>query len=369
METTENLLVTRRSAVKVLGLGSAALLTGGLGSAKIGNISYARAQETGNTKKPANWGLVSFYDVDPAWPKKPENITWGGGMPGVDVDARDRVWIINRALPLVAEFDADGKFLTAWGNKGAAVASVAGGPVDLTFSMANPQIHQIKVDYEGNVWIATWRLGVVYKCSPEGKVLMVLGKYNERGVDEAHFGDPNDMAITRTGEIFVADGEVNFRIMHFDPKGKLIKAWGKQGKGPGEFDCPHALAFDSKGRLYVADRGNTRIQVFDQNGNFIDQWPDIIVPFDIWVDGEDNLWAGGYGPLRTKSTAHLPRTNDNIIVKFDPQGRVLLNWTFTVGNKPGQFGEIHGMALDSKGNIYASEVGPNTRVQKFVRQS
>jgi DNA-binding beta-propeller fold protein YncE len=356
----------------MLGLGSAALATGVLG-----NVSGARGQAAGNAagnaagavKKPANFGLVSVYEVDPAFPKKPDNITWSGGMPGVDVDAKDRVWIINRALPLVAEFEADGKFIQAWGKSGAAVASVAGGPVDLTFAMANPQIHQIKVDFEGNVWIATWRLGVVYKCSPEGKVLMVLGKYNERGVDDVHFGDPNDMAITKTGEIFVADGEVNFRIMHFDPKGKLIKSWGKQGKGPGEFDCPHALAFDSKGRLYVADRGNTRIQIFDQNGNFIDQWPDIIVPFDIWMDGEDNLWVGGYGPLRTKSTAHLPRTDDNILMKFDSQGRVLLNWTFTVGNKPGQFGENHGIALDSKGNIYVSEVGPNTRVQKFVRQA
>ena len=90
-------------------------------------------------------------------------------MPGVDVDMQDHLWLIHRNLPLVQEYDADGKFLKAWGKKGDAVASVAGGPVDLTFSMANPQIHQIKVDYEGNVWIATWRLGVVYKCSPEGK--------------------------------------------------------------------------------------------------------------------------------------------------------------------------------------------------------
>ena len=84
-------------------------------------------------------------------------------------------------------YDAEGKFIKAWGNKGADVASIADGPVDLTFSMTNPEVHQIKVDYEGNVWIATWRLGVVYKCSPEGKVLLILGKLNESGNDEAHF--------------------------------------------------------------------------------------------------------------------------------------------------------------------------------------
>jgi len=365
MKTKENqLAMGRRDAVKILGLGSAALFTG-----VSGNMPSARAKEAGTVKRPQNWGLVTHYTVDPAWPKKPAEVTWSGGMPGVDVDQHDHVWVINRALPLVQEYDTDGKCLRTWGTKGANVTSVAGGPVDLTFSTTNPQIHQIKVDHEGNVWIATWRLGVVYKCSPDGKVLLVLGKYNERGVDEAHFGDPNDMLITPSGEVFVADGEVSFRIVHFDPKGKFIKAWGKQGHGPGEFDCPHALAMDSKGLLYVADRGNTRVQVFDQNGNFIDQWPDIIVPFDIWVDNEDNLWAAGYGPLRLKYETHLPRTDENIIVKFDPQGRVLLNWTFTVGKEPGQFGENHGMALDSKGNIFVSEVGPNTRVQKFARQA
>jgi len=365
MKTANNpLVVGRRDALKILGLGSAALLAGVPGS-----IPRAGAREAGGMKRPPHWGLVTFYEVDAAWPKKPAEIVWSGGMPGVHVDRHDHVWILVRSLPLVQEYDADGQLLTAWGKKGEAVASVAGGPVDLTFSMPNPQIHRIRVDYEGNVWIATWRLGVVYKCSPEGKVLLVLGKYNERGVDEAHFGDPNDMVITRGGEVFVADGEVNFRIVHFDPKGRFIKAWGKQGKGPGEFDCPHAIVMDSKGLLYVADRGNTRVQVFDQDGQFLDQWPDIIVPFDLWADGEDNIWACGYGPLRAKSSAHLPRTDDNMIVKFDPRGKVLLAWTFTVGNKPGQLGENHGMALDSKGNIYVSEVGPYTRAQKFVRQS
>ena len=199
---------------------------------------------------------------------------------------------------------------------------------------------------------------------------MVLGKYNERGVDEAHFGDPNDMVITPAGEIFIADGEVNFRIVHFDPKGKFVKAWANKAKARARFECPHAIVMDSKGILYVADRGNTRVQVFDQNGNFLDQWSESSSPSDLWVDIEDNIWACGYGPLRTKSDNHLPRTDDNVIVKFSPQGKVLLNWTFTVGSKPGQFGENqYGMALDSKGNIYVSEVGPNTRVQKFLRQA
>ncbi|OQB61607.1 MAG: Virginiamycin B lyase [Bacteroidetes bacterium ADurb.Bin145] len=321
-------------------------------------------------KKPENWGSVTFFADDPWWPQKPEDIVWSGGIPGVDIDAQGNIWFITRSLPLVHEYTPDGKFIKAFGTQGPVVTSVENGPVDLTFSMPDPGIHQIKVDHEGNVWVVTWRLGVVYKCSPEGKVLMVLGKYNERGTDETHFGDPNDVLVVPSGDIFVADGEVNFRIVHFDPQGKFIKAWGKEGKGPGEFVCPHAIVSDSKGLLYVADRGNTRIQIFDQNGKFIDQWPDIIVPFDLWIDSEDNVWACGYGPLRTKAEyANLPRSNDNLIVKFNPQGRVLLIWTFTQGDLPGEFGEIHGIAVDRNGNVYASEVGMNTRVQKFIRQS
>ncbi|MFC1561206.1 peptidyl-alpha-hydroxyglycine alpha-amidating lyase family protein [Candidatus Latescibacterota bacterium] len=309
---------------------------------------------------------VTIYEVDPAWPQKPEEFTWGG-IPGVDVDVQGRVWLINRALPLVQSYDADGTFLTAMGNQGVDVVSIAGGPVDLTFSSPNPRIHQMKVDYEGNVWIATWGLGVVYKCSPEGKVLLVLGTFNENGVDETHFGEPNDMEITPTGEVFVADGERNFRIVHFDPDGKFIKAWGKQGTGPGEFEVPHAIVIDSKGLIYVADRGNTRVQVFDQSGNFIDQWPNIVVPFDLWVDSEDNIWVCGYGPLRTKSDYHLPKTEDQLVMKFNPQGKVLLNWTFTWGENPGELGELHGMALDSKGNVYLGDVRGN-RIQKFALQ-
>lgn len=347
----------------------------GLGLAFIPSLGLGGCSETTSKTKipigqnPENWGLVSFYNVDAWWPQIPAEIIVGGGMPGVDIDKNDNVWIINRALPLVQAYEADGKFITSFGKKGPDVTSVAGGPADLTFSMDNPNIHQLKVDHEGNVWIATWRLGVVYKCSPEGKVLMVLGTYNERGTDETHFGDPNDMVIMPTGEIFVADGEVNTRIVHFDPQGKFIKAWGTAGKGPGQFACPHAIVADSKGLLYVADRGNTRIQIFDQKGNFIDQWPNIIVPFDIWIDNDDNLWACGYGPLRIKTDGGLPRTADNMIVKFNSEGRVLMNWTFTLGDVPGEFGELHGIAVDSKGNVYASEVGGTTRTQKFVPQS
>jgi DNA-binding beta-propeller fold protein YncE len=268
-------------------------------------------------------------------------------------------------MPCVQEYDAEGKLLRAWGALGDSITSVENGPVDLTFAMPNPQIHQVKVDSEGNVWIVTWRLGVIYKCSPEGKVLQVLGKYNVIGNDETTFGQPNDIAFAPNGDIFVADGEMNFRIVHLDKNGKFIKAWGTRGKGPGEFEVPHSLGFDSKGLLYVGDRGNSRIQVFDQDGNFIDQWPNMIVPYDHWIDADDNVWVCGYGPLRVPIAYHLPQTRDQLILKFDRNGKVLQIMTFTQGHRPGEMDTVHGLALDSKGNIYPAEHGSN--LQKFVK--
>jgi hypothetical protein len=316
-------------------------------------------------QKPAGWGLVTMYKADPDWPQVPDDIKWVN-CPGVDVDKNDNVWRLQRGMPCVQEYNAEGKLLQAWGALGDSITSVENGPVNLTFAMPNPQIHQIKIGPDGNVWIVTWRLGVIYKCTPEGKVLQVLGKYNVIGNDETTFGQPNDIAFAPNGDIFVADGEMNFRIVHLDKNGKFIKAWGTRGKGPGEFEVPHALGFDSKGLLYVGDRGNSRIQIFDQAGKFIDQWPNMIVPYDLWVDGDDNVWVSGYGPLRVPIEYHLPQTQDQIIMKFDSKGKCLQNMTFTSGDKPGQLNVIHGLALDSKGNFYPAEHGSN--LQKFVLQ-
>lgn len=337
--------------------------------------------------KPADWGLVSMYIADPEWPQVPDGIEWFN-CPGVDIDKDDNVWRLQRGMPCVQQYTAEGQFIQAWGALGDSITSVENGPVDLTFAMPEPQIHQIKVDPDGNVWIVTWRLGVIYKCSPDGKVLQVLGKYNVIGEDETTFGQPNDIAFAPNGDIFVADGEMNFRIVHLDKNGKFIKAWGTRGKGPGEFEVPHALGFDSKGLLYVGDRGNSRIQVFDQEGNFIDQWPNMIVPYDLWVDGEDNVWVCGYGPLRIPIEYHLPQTRDQLILKYNSDGKVLQIMTFTAVQKPNEsavvnanepqarprrapnpehsLDVVHGIALDSKGNIYPAEHGSN--LQKLVKQ-
>ena len=151
--------------------------------------------------------------------------------------------------------------------------------------------HGIHVDRDGNIWVADGRAAspeeiqkspdakgkghTVFKLSPEGKVLMTFGKPGVAGTTPDTFNQPTDIIVAPNGDIFISDGhggDSNARILKFTKDGKFIKTWGKKGSGPGEFDTPHNLAFDSRGRLFVADRGNSRIQIFDQEGTFLEQW-------------------------------------------------------------------------------------------------
>ena len=137
----------------------------------------------------------------------------------------------------------------------------------------------------------------VMKFSPDGKVLMTLGKPGVAGDGPDTFNAPSDVLVAPNGDIFVADGhgdKTNERIVKFAKDGKFIKDWGKTGKGPGEFDVPHALAMDSSGRLFVADRSNNRIQIFDQDGKFLAEWRQFGRPSGLYIDS------------KTSSTSPIP---------------------------------------------------------------
>ena len=123
------------------------------------------------------------------------------------------------------------------------------------------------------IWVADIGNHVVMRFTPEGKLLKMLGTYGEYGTDRTHLNEPTDMVITPRGEMFVSDGYGNSRVVHFDAGGKFVKAWGTLGTRPGQFSLPHAVALDSKGKLYVADRNNARIQVFSPEGESLDTWP------------------------------------------------------------------------------------------------
>ncbi len=314
-------------------------------------LGYAHAQESKYPKVNAAAG----YQVDAAWPNRPPNAKWAE-VPGVAVDAQDRVYVYTRTDLLVHVYDADGRFLRAWGHD----------------TLKPGAAHHIKIDHEGNVWLADIADHVVRKFTPEGKPLLTLGTVGVAGRDSTHLNQPTDMAITPAGDVFVSDGYGNARVVHFDRAGKFVKAWGELGHGPGQFSIPHAIAVDSKGRLYVADRNNVRVQIFDQGGKLLDEWRDVIVPWGLWVTKQDEIWVCGSSPMRWRkedSTLGVP-PKDQVFMKFNPQGRLLQLWTVPKGadglEKPGECNWAHCIAADSKGNLYVGDIR-GKKAQKFVR--
>ncbi|MGI9427104.1 MAG: peptidyl-alpha-hydroxyglycine alpha-amidating lyase family protein, partial [Bythopirellula sp.] len=231
---------------------------------------------------PAPW-----YEVDSSWPEKPDEYEWAA-VPGIAVDQQDRIWIFTRSNPPVQVYSADGKLIRAWGED---VIETA---------------HHLKIDHEGAIWVADIGKHVVLKFNPQGEVLMTIGTSGVAGEDETHLNKPTDMAIAPNGHVFVSDGYRNNRVVHFDANGKFVKQWGTLGTGPEEFSLPHAIAIDSTGKLYVADRNNARVVVYNQSGELVDRWEDLVVPWGFWVTSSDDIWVCGSSPMRWRRDPKYP---------------------------------------------------------------
>jgi sugar lactone lactonase YvrE len=294
------------------------------------------------------------YELDAKWPQRPASANWGA-VPGIAVDAKDNVYVFTREQPPVQVYDAGGKYLRGWGEK----------------SIKNA--HHIRIDGQGNVWIADIGNHVVEKYTPEGKLLMTLGTKGQEGRDQAHFNMPTDMAVMPGGDIYVSDGYGNARIVHFDKAGKLLREWGELGPRPGMFSIPHAIVADSKGRLYVADRNNARIQVFDGSGKFLAEWRDLIVPWGLWMTKNDELWVCGSSPMRwrPKDTNLGVPPNDQILMRFNTDGKLLQLVAIPKGadglERPGEVNWVHCIAVDSLGNLYLGDI-KGKRAQKWLLQ-
>ncbi len=297
-------------------------------------------------------GATAQCVVDPTWPQKPDQFKWAQ-MPGIAVDAKDQVYIFTRSQPAVQIYRTDGAFVRGWEMEDFAGA------------------HFIRIDPAGNIWIANITSHVVRKYSPEGKVLLTLGEAGRTGADQGHFNKPTDMAILPSGDIFVSDGYGNRRIVHFDANGKYIKEWGQDGAEPGQFALPHSIVADSKDRLYVADRENARIQVFDTKGKLLAVWADRITPWGLWLTKNQELWACGSSCAKKEGTSEwnvLPPP-DQILMKLSLKGEVLLRVplvkTPAPPGKPGQLDWVHGIAIDSQDNFYLGDI-QGARAQKFL---
>jgi sugar lactone lactonase YvrE len=220
------------------------------------------------------------YKAVPGWGQQlPSGMKWGETS-GMAIDAAGTILAFTRAEPPIIELNADGKVLRTWGDR----------------MFVWP--HGIRVDRDGNIWLTDGDKDkdgtngeLVYKFSPDHKLLMTIGTKGIAGEGEYTFNGPTDVAFASNGDIFVTDGHVNARVVKYTKDGRFIKAWGKKGTGPGEFNLPHSVALDSRGRVFVADRSNNRIQIFDQNGTFLEQWDQFGGDSSLTILSDDTLFA------------------------------------------------------------------------------
>ena len=309
----------------------------------------------------SSFGQPNPYRTIENWAKLPDGRSWGSTS-AVDID-RDgsSVWVAERcganscagkADDSVLHFDASGKLIKSFGSG----------------MFLFP--HGIAIDKDDNVWITDGQLAngkgfTVVKFSPDGKVLMTL---------DYSFNQPNDVAIAPNGDIFVAEGHTpmmgSAQILKFNKDGKFLMKWGKHGSGPGEFEVPHTLAFDSRGRLFVGDRANNRIQIFDQDGKFLDQWKQFSRPSGMYIDKNDILYVTdsestdkegyGYNP-GWKRGIRIGSAKDGMVTAFIPDPLV------PTGALPAT-SAAEGIAVDADGVIYGAEVGSKS-LKRYVKIS
>jgi len=284
------------------------------------------------------------------WAQLPAGREWGSVI-SVDPDAHGNLWGFHRSEPPLLEFDSSGKLLKSLGAE------------------MFVQPHGLHIDRDGFIWATDAQAkdgkGMqVFKFSPEGKVLMTLGTAGVAGEGPNTFNGPTDVAVAANGDIFVTDGHVNCRVVKFSKDGKFLKAWGKKGSGPGEFNLPHSIAIDSRGRLFVADRENSRIQIFDQDGKFLDQWTQFSRPSGIYIDKNDTIYVADSESESVaknhdgwKRGIRIGSAKDGTVTALIPDPVEQIKGTSAA----------EGVAADAAGNIYGAEVGPK-RVMKYVRK-
>ena len=249
------------------------------------------------------------YEARHSFGKLPNGMEWGN-VSHVAVDSQDRVYAYQRKDPPVMVFDSEGSFLNSWGD---------GLLIDAHGIFVTPEDELILVDRDAYQ---------VLKFSLEGELLLSIG-VREQSYLQAPFNHPADVATDTSGNIYVADGYGNSAVHKFSPRGKHILSWGAPGAGPGQFTTPHGIWVDKENTIYVADRENDCVQVFDSNGKFITRWGNFYHPMDIWMDHENVLYV----------TDQVPR-----FTVLDSKGKILARGRTPDGG--------HGLYGDSQGNIY-----------------
>lgn len=326
-----------------------------------GNVNSSNLQQPNPYRSLGTWGNL------------PDGRTWGAVI-GVYPDKDGGMWVMERCgqntclgsdLNPIIKFDSEGNYVKSFG-KGL---------------FAWP--HGFFIDSEGFIW-ATDASGMwipdaqpfvgqnikkghtVMKFSPDGELLMTLGEPGVAGNDKNHFNMPSDVAVSKDGGIFVADGHQlrgNNRIVKFTKDGEYILEWGEEGTDLGQFRDPHALAFDSKGKLYVGDRMNNRIQIFDQDGKLLEVWTQFGRPSGIFITDDDRMFVADSESNRARNPGwergiRIGSAKDGWVRHFIPDP---IPNPDEVGTSAAEY-----IAVDEHGNIYGAEVGPRN-LNKYIR--
>ncbi len=297
------------------------------------------------------------YQAEAAWPLPPTSAAGAPGLwnfiqvSGVAANSDGDILVLHRGAYPILQFKSDGRLVRAFGDglfsegkvggiapehqvKGRSTYTAVYGPAGCTSCGA----HSIRLDPQGSIWVVDAPGHVIYKLSQDGQIVMQLGTKGVSGTGHNTFNLPTDIAFAPNGDLYVSDGYRSQRVVRFTRDGKYVTEWGGWGSGPGQFYLPHNLAIDAQGRVYVTDRENRRIEVFDGNGKFLKEWPTEARVSGLFMTKDQHLWAGD--------------------ALFDLDGKLL-------GRLPGAPGG-HGVVVTASGDVYLAQL--NGTVQKFVKK-
>jgi DNA-binding beta-propeller fold protein YncE len=273
----------------------------------------------------------------------------------VSCDSRGRVLVFNRGEHPVMVFDSEGTFLGSWGEGLITRAhGITVGPGDLVYC-SDDLGHTVRQFTADGRLLNTW--GTPGHPSPTGATSMDYRTIQQAGPP---FHYPTNVALAPDGHFYVSDGYGNARVHQFAPDGRLVRSWGEPGDGPGQFHLPHGIVVDRQGIVYVADRENSRIQLFSPEGEFLAEWRDLARPCEVALDSEGNLLVAELGyrcAMWPGTTAPCPDPSGGRVSILSPRGEVLARWG---GGReptaPGDFFAPHDICADAAGNVYVAEV-------------
>ena len=286
-------------------------------------------------------------------------------IPGMHVDSQDRVYVFNRTPNVVYVLDSNGNFLNMWGQ-------------DRFVDYVLHRPHGLYIGVDQRAYLTDLSDHTVRKFTLDGTLLLTLGAEGKPGEPGEPFRRPADVAISGSGEIFVADGYDNSRVHKFSSDGELLKSWGKKGKGPGEFNLPHGIWVDKDDYVWVTDRENNRIQIFSAEGSYVRQLTHFVQPSEVFIDADDIVYVP-----EISGRMSIMSMDGQLLARWGGEKSFLLEYVSKVQGDfisyrdivnqvlkaPGKFVAAHTCCVDSKGDLYVGEATTGQRLVKYIRKS